>query len=228
MVLADGDEVAVRRGEIRVADGALSIAGRRVPIPRYTMPRVAKVSAGYFSDPAMDAVDLFVGSEGTLGIITSVTLQVLPSPPALAVALIPCASEAQAIEIAGALRRASLETRRTQDPGGIDACAIENMDRRSLQIAVEDGAAAKHDVVLPAEAETLLLVQLELPADTTADDAYDDVGAALDDDAPDTPLVRLCRLLADFGRLEVTELALPGDTSRIGDLIGFREAVPQE
>ncbi|MDQ3487876.1 MAG: FAD-binding oxidoreductase, partial [Acidobacteriota bacterium] len=125
-----------------------------------------------------------------------------------------------------ALRRASLDTRRTQDPGGIDACAIENMDRRSLQITVEDGAAAKHHVVLPAEAEALLLVQLELPAETTADDAYDDVGAALDDDAPDTPLVRLCRLLADFGLLEGTELALPGDTSRIGDLIGFREAVP--
>ena len=226
VVLADGEEVAIRRGEIQAQDGGLSIAGRQVPVPRYTLPRVAKVSAGYYSDPTMDAVDLFVGSEGTLGIITAVTLRVLPTPPALAMALIPCISDAQAIEIAGALRRASLDTRRTQDPGGIDACAIENMDRRSLQILFEDGAAAKHDVVLPPDAQALLLVQLELPADTTADDAYDDVGAALDDDAPDTPLVRLCRLIADFGLLEVTELALPGDTGRIDDMIGFREAVP--
>ena len=226
LVLADGQEIAIRRGEIHAASGVLSIAGRRVPVPGYTMPRVAKVAAGYYSDPAMDAVDLFVGSEGTLAIITAVTLRVLPSPPAIAMASIPCASEAQAIEVAGAFRRASLDTRRTQDPGGIDAAAIENMDRRSLQILLEDGVPARYDVTLPADAHALLLVQIELPAGTTAEQAYDDVGAALDDDAPDTPIVRMCRLLADFGLLEATELALPGDKARLEDLLGLREAVP--
>jgi D-lactate dehydrogenase (cytochrome) len=226
VVLADGEELVLRRGQLVGRDGTLSIAGRRVPIPRYRMPAVDKVSAGYYTDPSLDAVDLFIGSEGTLGIVTAATLRVLPAAPLVAMALIPCLNEAQAIEVAGALRAASLDTRRTGDPAGIDAAAIENMDRRCLDIIREDGAATKHDIILPRETEALLLVQLELPAGTTADQAYDDIGVAMEDDAPDTPIVRLCRMLADVGLLEVTELALPGDAGRMADLIGIREAVP--
>ena len=75
VVLADGEELVLRRGEIVGKDGILAIAGRRVPIPRYTVPAVDKVSAGYFTGPGLDAVDLFIGSEGTLGIITGATLR---------------------------------------------------------------------------------------------------------------------------------------------------------
>lgn len=226
LVLADGETLAIRRGEIVAKDGTLPIAGRRVPVPRYRTPAVDKVSAGYYAGQALDAVDLFIGSEGTLGVITAATLRILPAAPLIAMALIPCISEAQAIEVATALRDASRDTRRTGDPAGIDASAIENMDRRCLEVIREDGAATKHDVMLPRETEALLLVQLELPAGTTADQAYDDIGVAMEDDAPDTPIVRLCRILADVGLLEVTELALPGDESRIADLVGIREAVP--
>lgn len=226
VVLADGDELILRRGQIVARDGILEIAGRRVPVARYAMPAVDKVSAGYFASPALDAVDLFIGSEGTLGIITAATLRVLPAAPVIAMALIPCISETQAIEVTAALRQASRDTRRTGDPAGLDASAIENMDRRCLDVIREDGATTKHDVLLPPETEALLLVQLELPDGTTADQAYDDVAVAMEDDAPDTPIVRLCRILADFGLLEVTELAMPGDESRIADLVGIREAVP--
>jgi D-lactate dehydrogenase (cytochrome) len=226
VVLADGEALALRRGDIVACDGALEIAGRRVPVPGYRLPAVDKVSAGYYANPALDAVDLFIGSEGTLGIITAATLRILPAAPLIAMALIPCRSEDQAIEVASALRQASLDTRRTGDPAGIDAAAIENMDRRCLDVIREDGAATKHDVLLPSETGALLLVQLELPAGTTAEEVYDDVGVAMEEDAPDTPVVRLCRILADFGLLEVTELAPPGNESRIADLIGIREAVP--
>ena len=37
------------------------------------MPQLAKVSAGYFAAPGMDVVDLFIGSEGTLGVMTEIT-----------------------------------------------------------------------------------------------------------------------------------------------------------
>ncbi len=56
---------------------ALSDRSVRVPVPGYRMPDVPKLSAGYYAAPDMDLIDLFIGSEGTLGIVTEVTLRIL-------------------------------------------------------------------------------------------------------------------------------------------------------
>jgi D-lactate dehydrogenase (cytochrome) len=50
------------------------LAGR---LPEYTMPDT-KNAAGYFAADDMDLMDLFVGSEGTLGIFSELELQFLP------------------------------------------------------------------------------------------------------------------------------------------------------
>ena len=39
------------------------------------LPAVTKNTAGYLLRPGMDWVDLFVGSEGTLGVVTEATLR---------------------------------------------------------------------------------------------------------------------------------------------------------
>jgi D-lactate dehydrogenase (cytochrome) len=71
-----------------------------------------------------------------------------------------------------------------------------------------------------------LLVTIELPPATRADQAYDDIGRASEKDAPDTPLGRFCRSLDAVGVLEDVELAVPGDRSRVQQLLAIREAVP--
>src|ERR1700674_2983936 len=83
VVLPCGAVLDVERGTTRAhADGyfELRVADRtvRIDVPRYRMPPVPKLSAGYFAAPEMDLIDLFIGSEGTLGIVTAVTLRVLP------------------------------------------------------------------------------------------------------------------------------------------------------
>ena len=40
------------------------------------MPLVPKLSAGYFAAPGMDLIDLFIGAEGTLGVITEAELRI--------------------------------------------------------------------------------------------------------------------------------------------------------
>lgn len=247
IVLASGEVLEVARGEVRAHPdgyfeiecaafgvGARASAGARsseprtirIPVPTYRMPDVPKRSAGYFAAPEMDLVDLFVGSEGTLGVIVEITFRVLTRIPALAVALISLPSERTAVELVDELRRASQATWRARDPRGIDVAAIENLDRRSVEILREDGADRKFEVAFPDDTDMVLLVQLELDPATDPSRAYEEIGEALAPSAPDTPLVRLCRLLDRFGVLDRTELVLPGDAKRRQQFFDLREAVP--
>ena len=190
------------------------------------MPTVAKLSAGYYARPAMDLIDLFIGSEGTLGVFTSVTLRVLPEKPAQCLALVPCPTRAAALQLVGRLRRSSAETRDGRDPRGVDASAIEHMDRRCLELLREDGLDARHGLELPRDSAMALLITLDLPPETRAERAVDEIARALDPDAPDGPLARFCRMLADAGMLEGVAIAPPGDRTRAARLLALREAVP--
>jgi D-lactate dehydrogenase (cytochrome) len=230
VVLADGTVLEIVRGRHRARNGRFEIATRHgrisVPVPTYAMPRVAKCSAGYFAAPDMDLIDLFIGSEGTLGVITNVTFATVTPAPNIILALVFCESEAQGLAVTDAIRRASTHTWQTRDAAGIDACAIEYMDRRSLEIIRQDGAAARHNVSIPTTAALALLVQLEIGADVDAAAAFAQVQTSLDRDAADTGLTRFCRLLDETGLLAETEIALPHDRRRAADLLAIREAVP--
>lgn len=230
VVLAGGECLDLTRGECLAGDRGFLVHTAHgtveVPIGRYRAPDVPKRSAGYHAAPGMDLVDLFIGSEGTLGIITSVTLRAVSPVPAVALALIFCPSERQGIELAAALRSASLEAWRRHDPDGIDACAIEHMDDRSLALVQAHGDLGRLHVTIPPGARMALLVQLELTPGTTAASAYEQIGRALEGGYPDTALVRFCRLLERYGVLGQTELAAPGDTARHQQLLACREAVP--
>jgi D-lactate dehydrogenase (cytochrome) len=190
------------------------------------MPDVPKRSAGYFAAPGMDLVDLFVGSEGTLGVICEATLLVRPKPAGVCWALVPVADEQSAIALVADLREASRRTWVASDPRGIDVAAIEHLDRRSLDLLREDGADRRLGVRVPPSAGVVLLVQLELHAEAMARDLWADVAAAGHDGAPDTPLVRFCRMLGAHQALDEAELALPGASRRGQSFVDLREAVP--
>src|SRR6202035_2522988 len=72
VVLADGSVLDIARGE------AIDFDPGTMPLPDVT-----KNTAGYLLRPGMDWVDLFIGSEGTLGVITEATLRLLPAPAAV-------------------------------------------------------------------------------------------------------------------------------------------------
>ncbi|NQW03169.1 MAG: FAD-binding oxidoreductase [Acidobacteria bacterium] len=231
VVLACGHVLAITRGQcvadpVRGFEITCDCGTRTVQPGTYVMPAVPKCSAGYFAAPEMDLVDLFIGAEGTLGVVTDVLFRVLAEPPAVAWALVSVRSESDAITLVDALRRASQETWRTKDPVGLDISAIEHVDRRCLEILREDGIDRKQDITIPADAAVMLLVQLELPRETTPAVAFEQVSASLSDDATDGAIVRFCRMLAAHGALDDTEMAWPGDQRRIDQFLAFRESAP--
>ena len=231
VMLACGELLDLERGQVRAADGRFAVETSTgtitVPVPAYRMPDVPKHSAGYHAAPEMDLIDLFVGSEGTLGIVTSVTLDILPHRPEISLILVALDDEARAVRVATRLRDASIETRRARTRNGLDIVAVEYMDRRCLDLLRHEGADRRTRVTIAETAGVVLLAQVELPSRTTAAQVHQEVGRAAAADAPDTPMVRLCRLLDAEGLLETTELAAPGDRTRAAELLAFREAVPE-
>jgi D-lactate dehydrogenase (cytochrome) len=231
VVLACGCVLDVVRGDVRAGlrEGfaiACAHGQKHVRPGRYLMPDVAKCSAGYFAAPGMDLIDLFIGSEGTLGVIVDATLRVLPVPPAVALAMVPVRSESGALAIVDELRRASRRTWSERDPTGIDIAAIEYLDARCLEMLREDGVDRRHAIRVPDGTSVMLLVQIELPADTTTAGAFDDIAGATDADAPARPLARFCRVLDRHGVFDATEMALPGDERRTRQFLAFREGAP--
>lgn len=228
VVLAGGDVLKLSRGQRFAENGTFAIETatgiRVVRIPGIRMPDVPKHSAGYFCAPGMDLIDLFIGSEGTLGVIAEVTFKTAPVPAASCRALVPVPSEALAIALTGDLRAAAQATWRSRDPLGIDIAAIEHMDARSIAVIREDGVDRRLEVTLPSGASVALLIDLELPADDGT--LWSQLESAGDPSAADTPLLRFCRLLDRHGVLGDTEIALPANRARAAAFAELREAVP--
>jgi D-lactate dehydrogenase (cytochrome) len=210
IVLADGSVLDLHRGEVTASsENRFEIAlpsGRtiEVPVPVYRMPDVVKLSAGYYARPGMDLIDLFIGSEGTLGVIVSAVLRVV-ARPRRCVALVSCSGDAQAVQVTAALRG---EARRAwQGQGPLDVAAIEYMDYRSL-CAASDEAFARAAVTRPVAGSVVLLIQLDIPGDE------------------DAALTRLQSVLDACGVGADAALAPPGDERGAQRLFELREAVP--
>ena len=221
VVLASGDVLDLRRGEA-MADrhGTFHVQlGDRlvtVPIPRYRMPDVPKVSAGYYARPGMDLIDLFIGAEGTLGITTEATLRVRTPRPATCMAFLTLTERKVALELVARLRTGAMQSWASPG-GGLDVSAIEHMDARSLAILREDGVDRRLGVRIDSSAVMGLLVALDLPGAAAADEAFKSFAALLQEfDVPDA-LVAAPEDRASLERLLVLREAVPlGVNQRIG------------
>jgi FAD/FMN-containing dehydrogenase len=68
------------------------------PVPALPVPNTTKHTAGYYLRPDLDWIDLFTGSEGTLGIILEAQVKLLPVPPNLLTAVVFFASDEAALD----------------------------------------------------------------------------------------------------------------------------------
>ncbi|MBN1621865.1 MAG: FAD-binding oxidoreductase [Endomicrobiales bacterium] len=82
VILSCGDVLDISRGNIfSHGQGEIKIPLLKnvlsVSLPKYKLPNI-KNAAGYFNQPGMDLIDLFIGHEGTLGIMTEIDVLLQP------------------------------------------------------------------------------------------------------------------------------------------------------
>jgi D-lactate dehydrogenase (cytochrome) len=147
IVLAGGETLTVRRGESFSRDGSIELStdcGRsiRAKLPTYPQPDVRKNTSGYFTGDCVDAIDLFIGSEGTLGVIVAAELALLPKPESYFSGIVFFENEPDLLAFVAEAREASFADRsgngRVESAGSVaSASLIEYFDERSLKFISE-------------------------------------------------------------------------------------------
>jgi D-lactate dehydrogenase (cytochrome) len=116
VVLASGEVLDLRRGEKNSFN---------FPIPNYRRPATRKNATGYFFAPDMDAIDLFIGSEGTLAVICEIETRLVPKPQGLLSGVVFFANQTEVLAFVAAARAT------------LDARALEFFDNESLNFLRE-------------------------------------------------------------------------------------------
>ncbi len=144
--------------EVVLASGEVIRTGRRT----------IKGVAGY------DLTALFIGSEGTLGVVTEITVKLLPRPPAVATALVSFGS------VDGAARAVS----RVLGAGVLPRC-LELLDDMALEACARSPSAYR----FPAAARAALLVETDGPDEASVLAEMERVAALVAEDATGDLLV---------------------------------------
>lgn len=148
----------VERIRVILADGRILDLHRGDPIDfdpgAIPLPDVNKNTAGYLLRPGMDRMDLFIGSEGTLGVITEATVRLLPAPESVLGGVIFFKSDDDAMDAVDRWREA-----RPRMLEYVDAASLALLRQRHPDI--------------PSEARAAILIEQELASeDDPALDAW--------------------------------------------------------
>lgn len=136
VILADGETVEINRGGVFAEGKKLkikTISGKaiQVELPEYEAPPI-KNASGYFCRKNMDAIDLFIGSEGTLGAIAELKLKLLELPGNLLSCVVFFDEEEDALTFIEETRSLSRKNKAENNNTEINSRALEFFDSKTL------------------------------------------------------------------------------------------------
>jgi D-lactate dehydrogenase (cytochrome) len=175
VVLADGDTLHLERGANRARGRSFSLtteSGRVTEgrLPSYNQPDV-KSAAGYFVADDMDLIDLFIGMEGTLGVITQAELRLIPKPGAIHGLTVFLPSEEAAIKLVRVARGEAVEG---SEPVAIRPAGIEFFSSEALDLLrriKSDYSAFEKIPAMRPSWHTAVYIEFHAESDDAAEEA---------------------------------------------------------
>ncbi len=176
VVLACGEVLDVERGALRTGEGgSFEIVHRhcararrgggewivRVPTLASNLASDVKSAAGYTTGSDFDLIDLFIGSEGTLGVVSEIEVGLDTAPKGWLNLLAFFADEDHAIGVVERLRESESRS------AGLHPQSLEYFDAASLDLLREK----RPGFALPSSARAALVIEQVESGDTEADAA---------------------------------------------------------
>ncbi len=157
VVFADGATADIRRGDF-IADesGCVTLVTDKSAIKSkpltYERPDVRKNVSGFYNAAPLDAIDLLIGSEGTLGVITEIELTLLPKPEGFLSGIVFFEEETDLLAFVDEARSLSFESRPNVATSAasndrIGASLLEYFDGQALRFISEKFPEAPADAV---------------------------------------------------------------------------------
>ncbi|HXF43740.1 MAG TPA: FAD-binding oxidoreductase [Pyrinomonadaceae bacterium] len=162
LILSDGDLLKFRRGDKLTTRGGVleleSVAEKKikVKVPTYPRPRVRKNVSGFYNSEPLDAIDLVIGSEGTLGVISRAKLRLIDRPKGFLAGIVFFKNTVDILNFVALAKEISFKNRsrnndknraeiieRGKDSSGfngidrLDATLLEYFDDQSLRLISE-------------------------------------------------------------------------------------------
>jgi len=159
IILADGDVLNIERGAVKAdSKGIFNVnlnSGGKISFqrPMYNMPEI-KNAAGYYTKPGMDLIDLFIGSEGTLGVITEAKLAVVPDFKNLCAFFVFLKDEVTSFDLAEVFIKKTKVKKTFLNP-----IAIEYFDNNSLNLLRQEYSQ------IPEDAQSALYIEQDIAVD---------------------------------------------------------------
>jgi D-lactate dehydrogenase (cytochrome) len=164
IVLPTGEILKLERGENFAIKNKLFLKTDTAKTYKLNLPEMRSIhtknAAGYYCKENMDAVDLFIGSEGTLGVITKIKLKLLNPPEDTISCVLFFENETTALNFLEEARDLSHKSRKSKNDISIDALALEFFDEKALKFLTNDFST------IPEKAKAAIWFEQECTGDS--------------------------------------------------------------
>jgi len=175
IVLPTGETLDIKRGEYIIRNRVFRIESKiygsiEIKLPKLKIPNVRKNAAGYYIKDNMDLIDLFIGSEGTLGVFTEIEVRLIPRPNIVIPLYIMFLSNEDSIDFVREMRVFEFK-----NVSNVHVLSLEYYDRYSV-----DFIRLRYGSIIPDDTSSIIYMEMDGDDEETLIEALQEIDDIID------------------------------------------------